>query len=557
MWFKSFIRDWLDNARFNFSGWVNGAVEADTCALISPTAQFSSSVLDIFTSAQQLLDQIKELDWPNQAESQLFYYRLIHQILEALFSYCNLNISQLVKDMRPLRTVLAASAIKTAKIGKFKIRIPKLKKKTPKSPKPLNASENVARLTSSMCVRYQNVLALKHHFANLCAQVPVPSETYVADSMFYGEPRYMVHLRIVSGQQLKVSRPWNLQMAIKVTAHAGRKDLGRTRLIQQSSSGVWGDDIYSVLCDKDISGGLGFNFMQYFDNQKEFTYAVGELGLEAIKSMIMISGPHEAVVNFGEYGKLQVELEFSTLLDFSVFYRMLDWQITATQAKMKELVVDQLCHDLRDRVHSISLNYKAPKLSNFLSKQAASNPGSNLADQEHVETNLALLFEFLNVNLEILTTHMDESFSLEIVKCIWDEFLKVSERMIVPSLGDDESEKRTPWDTKRINFFELYIQSACSFFRPDEDEGLSKEQINSPAFQQLESIVKHYALSKAELLEMYYQSTILNQFGNAGTGSGKFWILKLLKLRGYGEFVLTEMRDICTTSQLKTSTAMV
>ena len=108
-----------------------------------------------------------------------------------------------------------------------------------------------------------------------------------------------------------------------------------------------------------------------------------------------------------------------------------------------------------------------------------------------------------------------------------------------------------------INFFVLYIQSACSFFRPDEDEGLSKEQINSPAFQQLESIVKHYALSKAELLEMYYQSTILNQFGNAGTGSGKFWILKLLKLRGYGEFVLTEMRDICTTSQLKTSTAMV
>ena len=127
-WFRSFIRDWLDNSAQRMVVWVNNSLDYDKCERISPAVPYSSSLIDIFTSCQQLLDQVKSLSWPNEQDSQLFYFRLLHQVVDALVLYCKRTIQLLADDLSKLKSIQQAVAPKSAKIGKLKIKMPALRK---------------------------------------------------------------------------------------------------------------------------------------------------------------------------------------------------------------------------------------------------------------------------------------------------------------------------------------------------------------------------------------------------------------------------------------------
>jgi hypothetical protein len=78
------------------------------------------------------------------------------------------------------------------------------------------------------------------------------------------------------------------------------------------------------------------------------------------------------------------------------------------------------------------------------------------SDIEDIAAYLAPLFEFLNVNLEVLMSTLDEAIALRVIQGIWNQFIVDAEAMIVPSLSDDAKERKQ-WDTRRFNFFCRYI----------------------------------------------------------------------------------------------------
>ena len=195
-------------------------------------------------------------------------------------------------------------------------------------------------------------------------------------------------------------------------------------------------------------------------------------------------------------------------------------------------------------MHPISLHYKTPIFKKLLNKISDSPTDVSLSTEEndHIEANLTHIFEFLNVNLEILTDQLEESFSMRIVHGIWKQFLETSESMIVPSLEDDK--QRKPWDDKRIQFFTQYIHAAKLFFQPGEGEGLSTQQIECDAYIQLQLILQHYENNKRELMEMYCSLT-KNLQAYDGPTMNLDWILKLLKMRGMNDFVVLELKNRC------------
>jgi hypothetical protein len=203
---------------------------------------------------------------------------------------------------------------------------------------------------------------------------------------------------------------------------------------------------------------------------------------------------------------------------------------------------------LRDRVHPISLSYKIPKFSKLISKLSdAPTPTETLSkeDEDQIETNLTSLFEFLNVNLEMLTVNLDENLSLCIVQGVWERFLKTSELMVVPSLGDDPKDRK-PWDERRIKFFARYIEVAQEFFRPAEDEGLPLEQIESKSYLQLKLIIEHYHLPKHELINLYNDMARKVRHSSAhNLHIDSDWLLKLLKLKGHEQFVNQQLQNRC------------
>ena len=301
----------------------------------------------------------------------------------------------------------------------------------------------------------------------MLAQIPPVHETNEyqrGEQLFYGDPRFIVRIHVLRAVGFKVCRPFNLELGLRIATSGGR-EVGRTSQVSQNANAVWDETIYTVLGQRELCGGLVFSVMHYIQNEKEFTFALGELPFEVLQTFMATDGSHQTLLSFGENGKIKLEIEVTTKEDPGVLKNMVNWLTRNTAKKMTHMMTEQLCYDLRDRIHPITLNYKTPKLNKFFNKLLDTPTNSpkaeilSLEEQEEIEANLGAIFDFLNVNLEVLTSHMDEKYSMQIVAGIWARFLQVSEALIVPTLGNDPKDRK-PWDDRRIKFFEQYIDVA-------------------------------------------------------------------------------------------------
>jgi hypothetical protein len=322
--------------------------------------------------------------------------------------------------------------------------------------------------------------------------------------------------------------------------------VAKTKIINQTSSAIWDELVYVSLGEKEIENGLVFSLLHHLPDKPPSIYATG-----IIKGATIMGVESTQKIKFplDTYGTLECKLDFTESNQFGIFYDFAEWNSRETRAEMTLLFIEQLCYDLRDRVHPISLQYKTGRLVRILSnpRVGEGNAGSHdaLSDEEiaEIDGNLGLMFEFLDNNLALLNQEIHEDFSLKIVEAIWDRFVSVSEHLIVPMLGDEPKERKE-WEEKRIQFFDHYIKTAQSFFSPADGGGLSQAQVQIWSYNQLQLLLKHYHMPGDSLMEMY----VILRTSVTKTGSRHSdldWILKLLKLKGFGKYVDNELRLRC------------
>lgn len=78
-------------------------------------------------------------------------------------------------------------------------------------------------------------------------------------------------------------------------------------------------------------------------------------------------------------------------------------------------------------------------------------------DISEIEQYLTPFFDFLNSNLEVLMSSMDEVLALEVVLGSWKRFIADAEALIVPTLCDDGKERKQ-WDERRFQFFKKLVE---------------------------------------------------------------------------------------------------
>lgn len=199
----------------------------------------------------------------------------------------------------------------------------------------------------------------------------------------------------------------------------------------------------------------------------------------------------------------------------------------------------QLSHDFRDRIHPISLKYKTNGVKKFFKDV---NDTLSPSDIEDIESYLSPMFDYLNTNLEILMSTIDEDLAYAVVLGVWNRFVMDAEAMIVPSLGEDPKERK-PWDERRFQFFKKYIEVfiikthsykiAADFFLVD-GEGLDLSSLHTEAYISLLHTMKHY-FDTPEMLTKIYES-----------GEEADWVLKLIKMRGGRYYIDEALKKQCT-----------
>ena len=83
----------------------------------------------MFTSFQQMVDFIQNLDWPIESEVWHFYYAIIYDIISSIYHYCNLTIGLVERDLQLSKNAQPPPPSDVASIGKIKVKLPKMIRK--------------------------------------------------------------------------------------------------------------------------------------------------------------------------------------------------------------------------------------------------------------------------------------------------------------------------------------------------------------------------------------------------------------------------------------------
>lgn len=98
-----FVWRWISATEANIIGWVEGAVNQDNFLVSSEAPseneRFSHSVVDIFRSFNQSVDQISQLNWDNDVQYATFMTALAKLVGNGLARYCELLERMFNKEM--------------------------------------------------------------------------------------------------------------------------------------------------------------------------------------------------------------------------------------------------------------------------------------------------------------------------------------------------------------------------------------------------------------------------------------------------------------------------
>jgi hypothetical protein len=245
MWFRVAIYEWLETVETKVNEWVENSLKQDDFKLLFES--HSSCVLDIFTSFQHTVDFIKELNWPDEHDQHMFYFAVMYDVIVALEKFEVLLYFGLIEDLERAKGFQQPPAAKSAKLGKFKVPIPKMIRK-----KVVQSPDGSCRISPEACVRMLNLCAIPSRFDTLCLNIPgLQNENLESPGgLFEKGYRRMMCITILEAE-LKAYKPWSTKISIRLSNEDG-KHIGESSKIYQASHITWNESIYMVCGEEEL-----------------------------------------------------------------------------------------------------------------------------------------------------------------------------------------------------------------------------------------------------------------------------------------------------------------
>jgi len=122
-----------------------------------------------------------------------------------------------------------------------------------------------------------------------------------------------------------------------------------------------------------------------------------------------------------------------------------------------------------------------------------------LTDVE-IEQAIAPLFAYLDVNLQVLNTSLDDTTKEMVMMRAWKEILLVIEGLLIPPLSAIESEMK-PLSDKEVDIAFKWLQFLRNFFYADGEGPVPLESLQNQKYRDVVSIRLYYDWSTDALME--------------------------------------------------------
>ncbi|CAG7961297.1 unnamed protein product [Penicillium salamii] len=496
---QEFVWRWLRLTDQKVMDWVSQAtrqdaftVRADEAMDLAPEDdRHSVSVIDIFRSFNQVVENLVNLEWDDDFQYAKFMTHLSNSIGKGVATYCDSLEKMFAREMDRLTPEQEAALNQTAQ-EKF-LQFAKDAWTNKEKIEPFQfSSESLVKLNNIEYALSQLDKLEKDINVDACAEV-IARHTPPQLKKVRKSTTYVFTIKIVEAEDLKACDIGGGSDPYVVLADEYQKRIAKTRTIYNNLNPRWEDAV-----DLTTQGPLNIIATIWdWDAVGDHDY-VGRTSIKLDPVHFSDFLPREYWLDLDTQGRLLLRVSMEGERDDIQFYFGKAFRtLKRTERDMTRKITEKLsayishCLSRRTLKSLLSRGITMSAVSSFLNRNRApaAPTGPTSAD---VENALTPLFNYFNDNFAIMNKTLTPEAMKMVMARLWKEVLATIESLLVPPLSDKPSHQK-PLTIQEVDIVSRWLVLLLNFFHAIDDEtgeanGVPIDILKSPKYHEIQSL---------------------------------------------------------------------
>ncbi|KAJ5175530.1 uncharacterized protein N7482_001407 [Penicillium canariense] len=496
---EEFVWRWLRLTDQSVMEWVDQSIRQDaftvrgggTGAVVPEDNRHSVSVIDIFRSFNQVVENLIGLEWDDDLQYAKFMTALSNSIGKGVAKYCESLEQMFAREMDRLTPEQEAVLNQTTQEKLMQFAKDTWTNKVKIEPFQFS-SESLVKLNNVEYALSQLDRLESEINVDGCADV-IAKNTPPQLKKVRKSTTYVFTIKVVEAEDLKACDMNGGSDPYVVLTDEYQKRIAKTRIIYNNLNPRWEDAV-------DITTQGPLNIIATIWDWD----AVGDhdyVGRTSIKLDPVHFGdflPREYWLDLDTQGRLLLRVSMEGERDDIQFYFGKAFRtLKRTERDMTRRITEKLsayishCLSRRTLKSLLSRGLSMSTVSNFLNRNRG-QPTSTGPTPADVENALDPLFNYFNDNFAIMNKTLTGEAMRMVMARLWKEVLATIESLLVPPLSDKPSHQK-PLTMQEVDIVFRWLVLLLNFFHAiDEDTGeaggIAIDILKSPKYHEIQSL---------------------------------------------------------------------
>lgn len=488
-----FVWRWIRMTESSINDWVDQAIKQDSFSvrtenktqIPSEDQRHSVSVIDIFSSFNQTIDRIVQLNWDDDLQYAQFMTALAKVVGMGVARYCDLVEQRFSKEMDRLTPEQEAAANQTTQ-EKW-LRLAKDTWSSKEKIEPFQFfPESFVKLNNVDYATLQLDKLEREVNVDACAAV-IQKHALPVTQRQRKINNYVFTIKIVEAENLKACDMNGLSDPYVVLGDEYQKRLAKTRVIYRNLNPRWDETV-----DINTQGPLNIVATVWDWDTLGDHDCVGRASLKLDPSHFGDFLPREYWLDLDTQGRILLRVSMEGERDDIQFYFGKAFRtLKRTERDMTRKITDKLsayinhCLSRRALRSLQSKGITMSSVSNYFNRNKPP-PTAQAPTEAEIMNALKPLFAYFDDNFAIMNQTLTSSAMVMVMTRLWKEVLVTIEGLLVPPLSDKPSQQRQ-LNQQEVDIVFKWLQYFFDFFHAVDEEtgeanGVPLDVLRSPKY---------------------------------------------------------------------------
>ncbi|KAL8782640.1 MAG: hypothetical protein Q9213_005227 [Squamulea squamosa] len=471
-----FVWRWIRMTESSINDWVDQAIKQDDFRVRTDNPQqipteeqrHSVSVMDIFSSFNQTIDRVVQLNWDDDLQYAKFMTALAKIVGAGVARYCDQVEQRFTKEMDRVSPEQEAAASQT-KQEKW-LRLAKDTWNNKEKIEPFQFFPESFVKLNNIDFAAQQLDKLEHEVnVDACAAV-IQSHALPVTQRQKKINNYVFTIKIVEAEDLKACDMNGSSDPYVVLGDEYQKRLAKTRIVYRNLNPRWDESVDIV-----TQGPLNIIATVWDWDAMGDHDCVGRASLKLDPSHFGDFMPREYWLDLDSQGRILLRVSMEGERDDIQFYFGKAFRtLKRTERDMTRLITDKLsayihhCLSRRTLRNLTSKGITMSTVSNYFNRNRPQQTTQAPTEAE-VADALKPLFAYFDDNFAIMNQTLTNAAMVMVMTRLWKEVLVTIEGLLVPPLSDKPSVQRQ-LSQQELDIVFKWLQYLFDFFHAVDDE---------------------------------------------------------------------------------------